>query len=180
MATLTKTQLDQIRAALLPLLQTQDNRESLVRAALWGKPVLSRIKWELAAGAFVVHLADVLDNADLADVLKEASTQVGTEGQAKLTQLVTQITSPAPNGGDHGGAPESIDRVKLRNALSSLFNMSDLESLCFDFGINAQEVDGHNVTITKFANGIVQWFEQRDRLAALVAYVRQQRPRANL
>ena len=183
MATLTKIQLDQIRAALLPFIQTPESREALVRAALWGKPALDRLKWDQTASAFSVQLAEVLDNTDLADVLKEASTQVGTDGQAKLMQLAAQITAPVPNEAGAKPLPSEGNlpsRVKLRDALVDLFSVGDLETLCFDFGISADKIEGHNDTITKFANGIVQWFEQRSRLAELAAYVRRERPNADV
>lgn len=174
MANITKQQLDQTRELLLPLLPTRESREALVGAALWGNSVLHRITWEGAASIFVIHLAKVLDNAELASVLTEARTQVGEPAHTQLSRLAAEIESqPKPplisdNDFSNDTPPTPI---QLRDLLQEKFSVKELETLCFDLGVSADEIDGHNSTKPAFAREIVEHFRRRGKLHALTNYI---------
>ncbi len=66
------------------------------------------------------------------------------------------------------------DPVQLRNVLSEYYNTSDLNSMCYDLGIDYDEWEG-----TAKSNKIVSmitYMKNRGRLGELVAYIQETRP----
>lgn len=58
--------------------------------------------------------------------------------------------------------------AQLLNLFTSHFNMAELKGLCFDFGVNYEEIPGHNRTLSGFARNLILFFEGRERLPALI------------
>lgn len=68
------------------------------------------------------------------------------------------------------------DRRMLRQVLAERFSLDELATLCYDLGVDFQNIPG--VTLEGKAREIAQFFERRGRLAELAAAIRIQRPDA--
>jgi hypothetical protein len=69
-----------------------------------------------------------------------------------------------------------VDPVKLRQILVTHFNVSELRTLCFDLGINYDDLDGQG--IGDKARELVAYFERREDTVRLEQECRKQRPKA--
>lgn len=69
---------------------------------------------------------------------------------------------------------ETVDRVLLRTQLAKAFDLSELEILCFDLSINADEF-GH-LGRTELATALIQAMERYGRLLDLIELCQQRRP----
>lgn len=77
--------------------------------------------------------------------------------------------------------PESIDSVQDRQALSQLrklltshFNTSELQVMCFDIGVDYEELEGSNKT-TKVQD-LISYLYRRNELHLLIGEAKKQRP----
>jgi S1-C subfamily serine protease len=68
-------------------------------------------------------------------------------------------------------------KTNLRKALANLFDLSELQLLCFDLGIDYDELTGENKS-TKIIS-LLGYLERRGRLSVLVAYGQRERPQFN-
>ncbi len=64
--------------------------------------------------------------------------------------------------------------AQLRQEMTEHFNEGDIETLCFDLGVDFDELSGD--TKSELVISLVEHFEQLDDLPTLFAYCRQQRP----
>ncbi len=69
-----------------------------------------------------------------------------------------------------------MDRVKLRRILARYFNAGELRTLCFDLGIDYDDLPGEGKTDK--ARGLVSYLERRDRIPELIKLGKQVRPNA--
>ena len=71
-----------------------------------------------------------------------------------------------------------INPTQLRTALSDLFSTGELRTLCFDLGIEYEDLEGAGKSAKALA--LVQYGQRHGRYDELVYRVQQLRPRANL
>lgn len=96
---LTKAIFDQIVSLLLPEMGDAEARKAIVISALHGSPVLQRIQWSGAAYSFTVQLVRLLDQFGevapgrpaLAALMEEVKTQVGTNVQARIDEVLAEL-----------------------------------------------------------------------------------------
>jgi hypothetical protein len=88
---------------------------------------------------------------------------------ATAASATAAVSRPAP----------AADSVRLYQALSGeAFSLEDLESLCFNLGVDWEQLRG-SVKPAK-ARAMVQYFQSRGRIQELVAAVRTERPHLDL
>jgi hypothetical protein len=68
--------------------------------------------------------------------------------------------------------------TRLRDALSTLFSVAEMQQLCADLKVDYENIEGEDKTSK--AHGLVTYFERRSELATLSAAVKQRRPHARL
>ena len=78
----------------------------------------------------------------------------------------------------HEGQAETllINRIRLRELMVRYFNKTELETLCFDLGIDKDNLP--NATKPELAQEIILYCERHDKLENLLEICRQQRPHA--
>jgi formylglycine-generating enzyme required for sulfatase activity len=69
---------------------------------------------------------------------------------------------------------QAIDRVKLRERITSCFDEEELRTLCFDLKVDYDDLRGEGRAGK--ARELVTYFERRGRISELVAYCRRVRP----
>ncbi|MGC9523284.1 MAG: PQQ-binding-like beta-propeller repeat protein [Anaerolineae bacterium] len=72
------------------------------------------------------------------------------------------------------GATDLAYLVYLRRLLIQRFDLSELRTLCFDLGVDAESV-GNGLSKQELVRGLVSHLERRKRIPELVAYIRQTR-----
>jgi hypothetical protein len=77
-------------------------------------------------------------------------------------------------GGPGAGGEQPLDRVRLRQNLVTYFDLDELRTLCFDLGIEHENLPG---TKEGMARELVRHCERHGRTAELVATCRRLRPR---
>lgn len=78
-----------------------------------------------------------------------------------------------------GKLPEQVvvatfDLVKLRQILTKRFSLSEIKVLCFDMGIDYDELSG--VDKVEKIMSLLQYIQRRLKLEDLVAYIKRSRP----
>ena len=66
----------------------------------------------------------------------------------------------------------------LRNALTNLFSVTELQALCADLGASYEDMEGDGKTAKALC--IIAYFQRRGELAKLTAAVKERRPHAQL
>jgi DNA repair exonuclease SbcCD ATPase subunit len=131
-------------------------------------------------------------NADLHNVMRMIATQ-NTEWTERVATLETELKTAVSerdklrerNGhleymldNLHTPAGSAEPGAGLRNALASLFSVSELQALCADLGATYEDMDGDGKASK--ALSIYAHFQRRGELAQLTAAVKQKRPRAQV
>ncbi|MBU0494154.1 MAG: hypothetical protein KKA73_24110 [Chloroflexi bacterium] len=65
-------------------------------------------------------------------------------------------------------APQQVDRVRLRQILTDHFNMDELRALCFDLGIDAEDLAHHQGPKSALTRDLVTYCERRLITPALI------------
>ena len=104
----------------------------------------------------------------------KVSLTVGDSGSAPDSCVEVTIRLPVVNEASMISTPEQIERAKLRQVLSTLFNESELSSLCFDLSVNYENLPG-NGTSDK-ARELIAHLDRRGRISELVDSIRMLRP----
>lgn len=182
MADLPTDLFDAVVAQLLPSFGTANERQAELIPSLSDKPIFSRIEWEGTPRVFTVKLVKLLSEEELITVLKRLP--VGADRRTEIDALCENIKAtkaqpkaqPAPN----------IDRVKLRDALSTAFRKEELELLCGDIqqDLNNAGVDlpvnldviGASSSLPLIAQNLIGYLDRRGYVDYLVAAVRRVRP----
>lgn len=112
----------------------------------------------------------------LEELVREASEQ--NPGNPELQAvaglfLPMPIPSPVVQPASSGGAIAMPDRVAIRNALRDRFSAEELRTLCFDLGINHEDLPGD--TKPAKAQQLVEYVERRGQTDRLVAAIRSAR-----
>jgi len=107
-------------------------------------------------------------------VTPEADNLYGSQITSIFKQEPQQYTSPAIKGGGYN----QIDKIQLRDVLTSYFNLSELHDLCFDLSIYYEELPGQSKSDK--ARELIQYMDRRGDLPNLVTAVKRLRPRAPL
>jgi Effector-associated domain 7 len=89
---------------------------------------------------------------------------------------LTRADPPGPAQPQPPAAPALPDQVRVKNVLQEQFNREELRSLCFDLGVDWDDLEGSTLSIK--AISLVGYFQRRSRLAELVAAMRTARPGA--
>lgn len=71
---------------------------------------------------------------------------------------------------------EKVDHPQLRGLMGQAFNLSELETLCFDLKLRADEF---RPTLSLFIIDLISYLERRGRLPELIAYGERERPQYN-
>jgi hypothetical protein len=102
------------------------------------------------------------------------STVITTTGHVNIGQIVGAAAQPQQGATTPNrrtvGLPPDPSRTEVLDALTTHFNLSELETLCFDLRIDADSVAGAD-KMTK-ARNLVTYCERRQRFADLVAAIR--------
>jgi len=69
-----------------------------------------------------------------------------------------------------------MDRTKLRQIVTQYFSAGELRTLCFDLGVDYDDLPGAGKT--NKARELISYLQRRDRLPELVEMIRQLRPNA--
>lgn len=75
-------------------------------------------------------------------------------------------------------ADRNLDLGELRAQLVALFNTEELQTLCFDLGIDYENLAGSNATRDQLARNLIAYLSRRGQLDDLIAIGRRVRPRA--
>ena len=73
----------------------------------------------------------------------------------------------------------SPSRAQFRQQLSDAFTLAELEVLCADLGVDAELIGGQDRGKAWWIDNLILYFEQADRVADLLAALRERRPRAS-
>ena len=73
-----------------------------------------------------------------------------------------------------GGPSEVVDRAELRQMIAACFDAGELRTLCFDLGVNYDDLPGEGRADK--ARELVAYFERRGRIRELEEHCRQLRP----
>ena len=96
---MTPELLQQIVAALLPLMHDAQERKALIEAALFGSPLLQQLVWQGPSRAFTSQLVQRLytfgqiapGRPALVALLEAAREEVGVDRQAEFNRLIAQL-----------------------------------------------------------------------------------------
>ncbi len=77
------------------------------------------------------------------------------------------------------GATDLAYLVYLRRLLMQRFDLTELRTLCFDLGVDAESV-GNGASKLELVRGLVSYLERHRRIPELVAYIRQTREDVHL
>jgi hypothetical protein len=111
----------------------------------------------------------------------EGATAAGERGVLVTGNVAGPIITGSGNtvySGATAADPVALPRhlAPLRDQLARLFDKSELNGLCFDLGIAADDLPGE--TRTALAQALVAHCYRQERLAELLAYGRNLRPHA--
>jgi hypothetical protein len=109
--------------------------------------------------------------------LHRSMVQRKVEIEAEIDSLEAKAQEPHDASTSNIAERRTDELVRLRDSLEERFNLEEMSKLCFDLGIDHENVPG--VTKSAKAMSIVQLFDRLDRLADLVAYFKRMRPNAN-
>lgn len=139
-----------------------DSRDVRLPAGQDGPPVYFQLTPQ-AAGPLSVIIT-VYQEADWVGSTR-LRTQAGS-GEARGKMVMTVESRPV-------GDP-SVNLVTLRQALDDGYNDSELRDLCFDLGIDYDDLPGDNQSAK--ARELVLYAKRRDLTANLVAHIMKDRP----
>lgn len=89
------------------------------------------------------------------------SARVSTTAVAQLAgEVTTQIISQALTTNHLG---------RLHSNLMNAFSMDELNTICLELGVNPQQIDGHARTLAAFANGIILYCVEQNKMEKLIA-----------
>lgn len=71
---------------------------------------------------------------------------------------------------------EAVDHPQLLGLMGQAFNLSELETICFDLNVDAEEFEHKK---TPFIRELIKYMERRSRLPELIAYAERERPQYN-
>jgi hypothetical protein len=103
----------------------------------------------------------------LLNQMSDIETQISALGAAPAGTPAP--SSAQPNTPSTASAASAVDRTALRNALGSRMNLSELKTLCFDLGLDYENLAGDTKT-DKVVN-LISYFENRQQLERLVKAV---------
>ena len=161
-----------VLSVLTPHLQTEDDRRALLAPLFSALPLYQRINWAGDARAFTVRLIELLSRAQLVETME--ALPIGSEQRARIQRLRRELLAGASDPPDSGAPSAEIDAKKLRDVLVARFNLAEIETLCFDLDIDADDVPG--TTKPEKARELVLYMERRGRLPDLLAAIRKARP----
>jgi len=93
-------------------------------------------------------------------------------GIANLRALIDEIF-PKP---DIFSYDENVVRHELHKALNDKFSLEELSDLCFELGIERENVAGHNATRPELVRKLIEYCQRHDHLDRLRAAVLRMRP----
>jgi len=169
---LSGAQLQQILSALISAYPTvgaldrmvsfglDENLQAIAGNGNLNDVVFELIRWAQARGR-------------LEELVREASEQ--NPGNPELQAVAGSFlpaTAPSPVGppAPAGGPIAMPDRVAIRNGLRDRFSAEELRTLCFDLGIDIENLPGD--TKPAKAQQLVEYMERRGQLDRLVAAIR--------
>jgi hypothetical protein len=108
---------------------------------------------------------------ELADKRKEVADQ-----ERRLTSASFTENSSTPEAETHnsGSAHQNVDARKLREAMSTAFNKSDFIVLCFDLGVEYENLEGDTLPLKMLS--LIKYHQQRGIFSQLVEKVIRERP----
>ena len=71
---------------------------------------------------------------------------------------------------------DSENLAELRHQLITSFNLDEIKTLCFDIGVDYEEIAGSDATKSGLARSLIAYLLRRDKLPDLIAIVRLNRP----
>ncbi len=193
---MSKDLFDQIVAVLLPEMDDLSERKSLVKKALVGSKIVSKIHWEGDANTFTIRLVQRLDDYGtlpsgqlaLVAVLLEVRQQVGVERQARIDALLSNllVTSdkneatvpPASRPTRKGKLPEK--NVFDRGATLSPYDSSPLiepsksielptpSTPQFSFRLEGKDALGNQVKCASEVDLVFDYSQITDKLLAVI------------
>jgi formylglycine-generating enzyme required for sulfatase activity len=102
-----------------------------------------------------------------------------SEPQVRRPYLGFRVALDADDTVSEGATSEQvIDRVKLRERITSCFDAEELRTLCFDLKVDYDDLRGEGRAGK--ARELVAYFERRGRISEFVAYCRRVRPNFSL
>mgnify|MGYP002713294280 CR=1 FL=1 len=107
-------------------------------------------------------------------VAPTADNLYGSQSSSIFQQPSQQITKPSTKGYDYN----QVDKKQLLDVLINLFNLYELQDLCFDLDIPYEDLPG--TTRSMKARELIQYMDRRGLLPNLVASVKDLRPKAPL
>ncbi|NJM58894.1 MAG: hypothetical protein HC857_17865 [Synechococcales cyanobacterium RU_4_20] len=144
-----------------------------------------------ASGAGATLNAKTIQDAQVINADQTPAGQAALNADTISGSTVVNATGPVNIGsilgvGSAGRNPTSAkpspDEVSLRQkiaiALADLFELEEIETLCFDLDIDAEEIKGQ--TKSAKAHALVNYCENRGRLSELAAAIRARRSNAQL
>ncbi|MDX9954935.1 MAG: hypothetical protein RBT75_12600 [Anaerolineae bacterium] len=81
---------------------------------------------------------------------------------------------PAPATPDGAAADQHVDPRKLREAMGTAFNKSDFIVLCFDLGVEYENLEGDTLPLRMLS--LIKYHQQRGTYSQLVEKVIRERP----
>ncbi|MBN1922971.1 MAG: hypothetical protein JW892_17115 [Anaerolineae bacterium] len=83
-------------------------------------------------------------------------------------------STPKAETHDAGSAYQNVDARKLREAMGTAFNKSDFIVLCFDLGVEYENLEGDTLPLKMLA--LIKYHQQRGIFGQLVEKVIRERP----
>jgi hypothetical protein len=165
---LTGSLLNRVMDCLMPHFLLRDEREAIVRPALWGINSVYDVEFEGSARVFTLRLISTLSRDNLIAVLQETRNWVGVD-KGELINKICEELEKIPSDLTY-----LVDLVKLRNELSRLFTKSELAELCFDIQhrvttnglnvlLNIEEI-GADGSINSISQNLISFMQRRDLL----------------
>lgn len=109
--------------------------------------------------------------ADLERLDEERDTLSKEIADSKSAETPTPDLSPTVE------EPSAEYKRRLRKQMDSYFSLSELRTICFDLGIDYEELPGG--TKQNFTVGLIEYVIRRNRLPELLDALRRERPKVN-
>ena len=118
----------------------------------------------VAAAAYTRALLESMPAAAATTDLRAGNQPTGTSpaGPANVIERPGQARQPA------------VAHTQLRQKLVTTFNVSELRTLCFDLGVDYEDIPG--AAKEEMARELVAYFERNGRIPDLIQYCRSKRP----
>ena len=161
---------------------------------------VDKLDREFGGGTKLLPVWHEIDRQTISYFAPELAQRLGVSSQFGIKEIVEQIMDVVAASESEGSSANSIDigqtiasqkifptqksipssqniLLTLRHNLNAYFNSSELMSLCFDLGIDIEELGGSNKSDT--VRNLISMMQRHGRLEELVELVRQQRPHAS-